>query len=221
MLLISYIFCINYLPKYGTIKVTEKSGYFYLNTNECDIDSTLHIQLKAIQGNIFSKLLYKFTNISPNSYSSTPSNTLFPIASSSDSSKKKTHTYYYSLKNDNNYPYLIIQYMGFKGDYLEIESTRANWGILLIILTFSFFGLMFLIVIVFHIYKRCRERRNIKNKDNIATQLVSPTPYTLEYTEENPYYSNDSQYNSANYNSNYPQQLQDINYMPSINNSIY
>ena len=37
-LLISYIFCINYLPKYGTIEVREKSGYFYLNTNEFDVD---------------------------------------------------------------------------------------------------------------------------------------------------------------------------------------
>ena len=42
-LLISYILSIEYLPKYGTIKVTTKSGYFYLNINEFDEDSTLYI----------------------------------------------------------------------------------------------------------------------------------------------------------------------------------
>ena len=68
-LLISYIFCINYLPKYGTIKVTGNSGYFYLNTNEFDDDSTLHIHLNAKNGKKVSTLLYEFTNISPNSYS--------------------------------------------------------------------------------------------------------------------------------------------------------
>ena len=76
--LISCILCINYLPKYGTIKVTEASGYFYLNTNEFDDDSTLHIQFTAKKGHIDSTILYEFTNISPNSSSLTPSNTLTP-----------------------------------------------------------------------------------------------------------------------------------------------
>ena len=58
--LISYIFCINYLPKYGTIKVTEASGYFYLNISEFDDDSTLHIKLTAKKGKIDSTLLYAF-----------------------------------------------------------------------------------------------------------------------------------------------------------------
>ena len=47
----------------------------------------------------------------------------------------------------------------------------------------------------------------------MPTQPISPNPNTGEYTGEKPYYSNDPQYNSVNYNSNYPQQqqLQDIN----------
>ena len=75
-----------------------------------------------------------FINISPNSFSLTPSNTLTPETTtiSSSSSKRKKDAiihagqYYYSLKNDNSYSYLIIQYIGFSGEYLEIESTRAN-----------------------------------------------------------------------------------------------
>ena len=88
-LLISYIFCINYLPKYGTIQVGEKSGYFYLNTNEFDADSTLHIELKVSGGRIDSTLLYEFTNISPNSYFLTPSKTITPITTSTSNSSKK------------------------------------------------------------------------------------------------------------------------------------
>ena len=77
-ILMSYIFCINYLPKYGKIKVTENSGYFYLNTNEFDADSTLHIQLNVNYGKMVSTLLYDFTNISPNSFTITLNNTLTP-----------------------------------------------------------------------------------------------------------------------------------------------
>ena len=216
-LLISYIFCINYLPKYGTIKVTEKSGYFYLNTSEFDDNSTLHIQLTIKRGNIVSTLLYEFTNISPNSYSSTPSNTLTPATSSTTSTGSKRHktitsrTYYYNIQNNNKYQYLIIQYMGLSGEYLEIESTSVNVGILVIVLICSFFGLIILAVIGFFIYRICRKKTNL---GNTVTQTVFQNPY------EKPYYSNDPQYNSGYYNSNYPQQqqLQDINNGPSINN---
>ena len=216
-LLISYIFCINYLPKYGTIKVTEKSGYFYLNTSEFDDDSTLHIQLTIKRGNIVSTLLYEFTNISPNSYSSTPSNTLTPATSSTTSTGSKrsktitSRTYYYNIQNNNKYQYLIIQYMGLSGEYLEIESTSVNVGILVIVLICSFFGLIILAVIGFFIYRICRKKTNL---GNTVTQTVFQNPY------EKPYYSNDPQYNSGYYNSNYPQQqqLQDINNGPSINN---
>ena len=216
-LLISYIFCINYLPKYGTIKVTEKSGYFYLNTSEFDDNSTLHIQLTIKRGNIVSTLLYEFTNISPNSYSSTPSNTLTPATSSTTSTGSKrsktitSRTYYYNIQNNNKYQYLIIQYMGLSGEYLEIESTSVNVGILVIVLICSFFGLIILAVIGFFIYRICRKKTNL---GNTVTQTVFQNPY------EKPYYSNDPQYNSGYYNSNYPQQqqLQDINNGPSINN---
>ena len=220
-LLISYIFCINYLPKYGTINVTEKSDYFYLNTNEFDDESTLHIQLNAINGKIVSTLLYEFTNISPNSYSLTPSNTLIPETTSISETRinKKViyiQKYYYNLKNDNSYSYLIIQYMEFSGDYLEIESTRLNWGTSIGIILLSVAGLITLISIGFCI---CKVYIFIRECIFIIRRPASPNPYTEEYTGEKPYYSNDSQYN----NSNYPQQqqLQDINYTPSINNSIY
>ena len=204
------------MPKYGTIKVTEKSGYFYLNTSEFDDDSTLHIQLTIKRGNIVSTLLYEFTNISPNSYSSTPSNTLTPATSSTTSTGSKrsktitSRTYYYNIQNNNKYQYLIIQYMGLSGEYLEIESTSVNVGILVIVLICSFFGLIILAVIGFFIYRICRKKTNL---GNTVTQTVFQNPY------EKPYYSNDPQYNSGYYNSNSPQQqLQDINDGPSINN---
>ena len=103
-LLISFILCIEYLPKYGTIKVTNYSGYFYLNTNEFDDDSTLYIQLNAKNGKITSTLYYEFTNISPNSYSFTPSKSLTPSTSGSSSTSVNnvvvsyTQKYYYSLE---------------------------------------------------------------------------------------------------------------------------
>ena len=220
-LLISYIFCINYLPKYGTIRVRERSGYFYLNTNEFDADSTLHIELNVSEGDVHSTLYYEFTNTSPNSYFLKPSNKLTPMIKSSTKSKKRPsdHDYYYNLKNDNSYPYLIISYKGLTGEYLEIESTRVNWGITTIIIIFSIIGSIGLLILGGHIYQRCKKKNVVENIDNMPTQPISPNPNTGEYTGEKPYYSNDPQYNSVNYNSNYPQQqqLQDINNGQSIN----
>ena len=224
-LLISYIFCINYLPKYGTIKVRENSGSFYLNTNEFDADSTIYIELTVSKGKIDSTLLYEFTNISPNSYYLIPSNKLTPKVTGSSGTKKKRskstldHDYYYSLQNNNSYPYLIIYYKGLTGEYLEIESTRVNWGVTIMIIIFSVIGLAGLLILGIYIYKRCNATNVVENIDNMPTQPISPNPNTGEYTGEKPYYSNDPQYNSVNYNSNYPQQqqLQDINNGQSIN----
>ena len=110
--------------------------------------------------------------------------------------------------------------MGFSGDYLEIESTRLNWGTSIGIILSFVAGLITLIFVGFCI---CKVYIFIRECIFIIRRPVSPNPYTEEYTGEKPYYSNDSQYNTGNYNSNYPQQqqLQDINYTPSINNSIY
>ena len=80
------------------------------------------------------------SSVSPNSYSSTPSNTLTPATSSTTSTGSKRsktitrRTYYYNIQNNNKYQYLIIQYMGLSGEYLEIESTSVNVGILVIVL---------------------------------------------------------------------------------------
>ena len=220
-LLISYILCIEYLPKYGTIKVTKNSGYFYLNTNEFDDDSTLYIQLNAENGRVDSTLYYEFTDISPNSYSLTPSNSLTPSSTGSSSSSVNnvvvsyTLKYYYSLKKDNNYQYLIIQYSGFFGEYLEIESTRVSWGTFIIIIIFGSIGLIILICVGVFFCLRCRKMRNV---EYIATSSASQNQYT-ESLGEKPYYSNDTQYNSGNYNSNYPpQQQQNIYYEPTPNN---
>ena len=101
--------------------------------------------------------------------------------------------------------------MGLSGEYLEIESTSVNVGILLIVLLCSFSVLIILAVIGFYIYIFRRKKTNV---ENTVTQTVFQNPY------EKPYYSNDPQYNSGYNNSNYPQQqqLQDINNGPSINN---
>ena len=87
------------------------------------------------------------------------------------------------------------------------------------IIILSLLGLASIIVIGFHIYKRCKKTNVVENIDNMPTQPISPNPNTGEYTGEKPYYSNDPQYNSVNYNSNYPQQqqLQDINKGQRIN----
>ena len=47
VLLISFIFCIDYLSKYGKIKVNSISGLFYLKSDEFDEDSTINMQLNV------------------------------------------------------------------------------------------------------------------------------------------------------------------------------
>ena len=185
-LLISYIICANYLPKSGKIRVKENSGYFYLNTSEFEADSTLEIHLIAKNGRMVSNLLYVFTDISPNLYSSAPPNALSPTSTvrSRTTSKKVTAKYddhyFYSLKNDNRYPYLIIQYMGFSGDYLEIGFTEKI-SPQLIILICSVVGLVLLIPIGCCICRICINRRK---STFITPQPVSPNPYTGGYPQQ-------------------------------------
>ena len=184
-LLISYIFCANYLPKSGKITVKDKLGYFYLNTNEFEAGSTLYIHLNVKNGRIDSKLLYEFINISPHVYLSTPSNALTPTSTGSTTMtiNQVTETYeeyYYSLKNENRYPYLIIQYKGFSGEYLEIDFAEPN-GALILIIVFSVLGLICLIAIVCCICIICICRR----KSNVITpQPVYPNPYAGGYPQQ-------------------------------------
>ena len=184
-LLISYIFCANYLPKSGKITVKDRSGYFYLNTNEFEAGSTLYIHLNVKNGRIDSKLLYEFINISPHVYLSIPSNALTPTSTGSTTMtiNQVTETYeeyYYSLKNENRYPYLIIQYRGFSGEYLEIDFAEPN-GALILIIVFSVLGLICLIAIVCCICIICICRR----KSNVITpQPVYPNPYAGGYPQQ-------------------------------------
>ena len=57
----------------------------------------------------------------------------------------------------------------------------------------------------------------MRNVEYMNSPSASPNPYT-EPLGEKPYYSNDTQCNSEAYNSNYPQQQQNIYYEPTPNN---
>ena len=84
------------------------------------------------------------------------------IASSENILGKVTFTkkYYYNIKKEEYGKYLIISYSGFKDSifigkyYLEIEHTKVNWAITMIIIILSVIGLSFIIVIAFICIKR-------------------------------------------------------------------
>ena len=162
VLLIYYSFCQIYeLQKFGTIKTTSYNGIVYLNTEDFEIDDIIHIQFNAVNGNMNSIIYYQFYHTEPNS-------TFYPSknmdASNQASSKTKslgkvtiTKEYYYDIKKEDG-KYLIIAYSAFKlsshNGYLEIEHTRVNWAITIIILMISFFVLFLIFFVVIYIKKK-------------------------------------------------------------------
>ena len=108
-----------------------------------------------------SIIYYQFYHIIPNStfYPSKSMDASNHVTSTSNINgiSTKTEEYYYDIKKEDG-KYLIITYSGFRSvysnGYLEIEHTRVNWAITIIILMISFFVLFLIFFVVIYIKKK-------------------------------------------------------------------
>ena len=132
IVLLSLIFCISHLPKYGSFKLYSYSDTFYLNAEDFDQNSTIHIQFEADNGSMSHYIYYEFSDSEPISYISSPSNILSPSSTGESSTSvgdielSYTKIYYYNIERKGVEKYLFIYYYGFYGNYLKIENTRIN-----------------------------------------------------------------------------------------------
>ena len=162
-----------------------------------------------------SSIYYQFYDSKPNStFNFSKSMSASIIASSENILGKVTFTkkYYYNIKKEEYGKYLIISYSGFKDSifigkyYLEIEHTRVNWAITIIIIIFSVVGLSIIIVIAAYCIKR------YKSKNLIDYQAIIPS-YTPPSSILSQYNQNNTGNDSTTFNNN-PEQ-QNIYYKPS------
>ena len=217
VLLIYNSFCQIYeLQKYGSVETTYSNGIVYLNTEDFSVGDTVYIQFNAVNGEMNPIIYYQFYNSKPN-LSFNPSKSM----SASNRGNSETNVlgkvtykekYYYNIKKEENRKYLIISYSDFQGysfgkSYLEIEHTKVNWAITMIIIILSVIGLSFIIVIAFICIKRYKK----KSKNLINYQATTPS-YTPPSSIPPQYNQNNTGYDSTTFN-NYPQQ-QNIYYEP-------
>ena len=136
IILISYIFCDLYLPKYDSIETELESAVFYLKASEFSSGSTIYFQLNCKNGNVNEDLIYEFSDKEPNEHTSHEfvNPNALKVSSRGKSSNNDqygqpvsvTNKFYYEITNDGSKKYLFIEYKGFRGTLLEIENTRFS-----------------------------------------------------------------------------------------------
>ena len=195
-LLLSYCFCQGrplLLPKYGSVKTTERNGLVYLGIEDFEDDSTIYIQLNVYNSVFENRIIdYDFINFDPDS-TYEPLKRMKPSSSSNSVTEGITgssyaYYYYYKFTKQRNMKYLAMKYWDFYNDpknsnsYLEIENTKNKWSLILIIIlvvvaVIIIFGIM-LFCIMRHKGISDEESINLKNEMNKAD-------FTSEIKSEN------------------------------------
>ena len=153
IILISFIFGITHLPKYGSIKMLSESSIFYLITSDFDEDSPIYFQLNVDNGEVNKEVIYEFSDTEPAYFSfKSPSSTKYYGSGRSQTSYNGrvdyTLRYYYEVENDKSKNYLYLQYSHLTGNYIEIENTKNGLGYFILTLLLSIFGGLICICII-------------------------------------------------------------------------
>ena len=108
---------------------------------------------------------------------------------------RETLSYYYDIEKEENKKYLVMKYTGFRGEYLEVENTRFNWGVVIVVIVVCGIVLIFLIILGAFCFIRCRQKkrnkRNIDYNQNQYYNQPSGTPYGNTNTNTNTNTNND------------------------------
>ena len=129
VLLLSFCFCnINKLEKLGSITVTEEEGLIYLDTKDYSIDDKIILGFSCSAGSMNQKIYYEFNDNIPNDSDYCPYIYMTPSTNSgsSGSFRDTTLTYYYHIRKNENYRYLLVRYINLWGKYMEIEHYKMT-----------------------------------------------------------------------------------------------
>lgn len=193
--LIYLVYSMEQLPKYGTIEKHSDSETFYLNANDFDKDSTIHIQFTAKNGAMNSDIYYEFSDINPEDFIGPPFKPKSPSSISRSSTSVNnvevsySNKYYYNIKKDINNNYLFIYYDGFRGNSLKIENTKVDWGTVGTIILICVFVLIFSIGIGCIIYQRCKLRLRKKIDYSSSQTPQEPIYYETPLQQNQNYYN--------------------------------
>ena len=176
-LLISLILNAFYLPKYKSIKPDNESGIVYLDSTQFDFNKDIHIQISSYNSYVNKTILYDFSdyeNYLTPSKEIKPASDFSSSTTISDEDKSFTNRYYYEILKDSSKKYLYFKFSGYrkvKNDgYLEIESTRINWGNFWSNLIIIGISLTFVIFFGLAIYLQCIKNKCRKSKIILLNQ---------------------------------------------------
>ena len=219
----------DYLAKYGRIKVYKSEGLVVLDVADFESDEKIHMQYITHNGYMRRRIDYEFSSDLSIDSSHIPQMHKDPSSTSRSETTVNDYvisykeTYYYDIKKESGTKYLIMRYYDHDSDYLEIENTRYNMAIVILIIVLSVIGGVILIVAIAFIFICIRRKRRFNQQVNYVPQqpltnpneglcMTPPQPQT-QYINPSPY---DNNYN-------YGQQQQQSNqlYMPPPSNVNY
>ena len=175
ILLISFSLCeieIKELERYKSIEFNSRQGMIYLNIEEFEIYSTIHILFNT-DGELKKEIQFEFNDTKPIHDYSLSDKMNFTTQSNYVKQNKKTIKYYYDIKKKENKKYLIFKFFNVNAKNIIIENTEINLMItIVIIISIVFACLVITIIITAFICirkKRIKEQTKIDYNDNNLT----------------------------------------------------
>ena len=151
IILISFCFCdIKELDVLGSVSFTEDEGLAYLNTEKYNIGDTIYIQFNCIKGNMNTKIYYEFSNTIPTDPTYCPYRSMEPSTNAQTSTPLSyTLKYYYNIVKKENLKYLLMRYIEFTGDEIEIEhNSMSLTSFIFMIIGISIGGIIVLVGLI-------------------------------------------------------------------------
>ena len=158
--LLSLSLCsIDELKKLSSVVVYEEEGVIYLDTKDYSLGDTIYIEYTCAGGGINQKIYYEFSGEIPTDPDYCPYRSLEPSANA----EANKLMYYYNIKKNENFQYLIMRYIDFEGDRLIVDHNSMSLGgflfMIIGIIVGSIVVLAIIIVSIILIRRTIRENR--------------------------------------------------------------
>ena len=150
-------------------------GIVYLDIEEFEEGDTIHMLFDAIYGVMNKILYYEFNDEEPTDINKTfahsmKSTNTVTSQEETETGERETVSYYYDIEKEENKKYLVMKYTDFRGEYLQVENNKANWGLVLSISVTSLIILIFIIVIGRFVFVKIRKYKNAAIYDQNQSQ---------------------------------------------------
>lgn len=187
--LISLVYNVTLIGKYGKSKFYNNYGIVVLNANDFKSDEKIHMQFTCHNGYMNEQLRYEFSDNIPQSDSFRPSYPMNPTSTSSSQTTvndvvvSETKTYYYDIKKTSSSYYLIMKFYDHYSDYLEVKNTKYNMANLTLIIVLSIAVIIVSVVIAIVIFRAVKRKGNRQKIDYVSQPSNN---YPATYTPNQP-----------------------------------